>query len=173
MQHLGPLRAFVRLQVSPLLRARETESDLVQTVCLEVLQRADRFEFQGEAEFRGWLYRAVLNAVRDGDRYHKAQRRSPQREVPIVDVEQLAGLYTSMASPSAHAVAREEVERIEAAFERLPANYAEILALVRVAGLSRSEAAAQLGLSPEAAGKLLQRATVRLARELGGDARPE
>lgn len=167
VRHLEPLRAFVRLQVSPRLRERETESDLVQSVCLEVLQRADRFEFRGETEFRGWLYRAVLHAVRDGDRYHKAQRRASEREIPIGDVARLAELYATVSSPSQRAVAREEVDRIEQAFTRLPERYSEVLALVHIAGLSRPEVAAQLHVSPDAASKLLKRAAVRLARELG------
>ena len=167
LRHLAPLRAFVRLQASPVLRQREGESDLVQDVCLEVLQRGERFEFRSEAEFRGWLYRAVLNTLRDSDRYHKAQRRAPGRENPVSDLDQLASVYASVTSPSAGAAAREEVARIEAAFTRLPPHYAEVLALVHVAGLSRGEIAEQLQMSPEAVSKRLVRAKLRLIKELG------
>ncbi len=58
VMHMEPLRAFARLQADPLLRARESESDVVQQVCVEVLQRAEQFRFQGESKFRCWLYGA-------------------------------------------------------------------------------------------------------------------
>jgi len=132
-----------------------------------VLQRGERFEFRSEAEFRAWLYRAVLNTLRDGDRFHKAQRRAPRRENPVSDLDQLAGVYASLTSPSAGAAAREEVARLEEAFTRLPPHYAEVLALAHVAGLSRGEIAEQLQMTPEAVSKRVRRATVRLCKELG------
>jgi DNA-directed RNA polymerase specialized sigma24 family protein len=82
VRHLGPLRAFVRLQINPALRQRESESDLVQQVCIEVLQRGGNFEYRGESQFRGWLFGAVLNVVRDRERHHQAQRRTPARQLP-------------------------------------------------------------------------------------------
>ena len=57
-RHLPSLRAFVRLRVNSFLRARESESDVVQSVCCEILQHMQGFEYQGEARFRNWLYGA-------------------------------------------------------------------------------------------------------------------
>lgn len=166
VMHMGPLRAFVRLQVSPLLRARESESDVVQHVCVEVLQRADHFAFQGESKFRGWLYGAVLNVVRDRERFHKAERRSPAREAEISNPDALLTSYRSVSSPSSHLLAAEEALQLEAAFEKLPPHYAEVLALAQVARLSRADIAERLGISPEAVSKLQKRAVLRLSKEL-------
>ena len=164
--HLGPLRAFVRLQSTPLLRTRETESDIVQHVCVEVLQRVENFTFVSESKFRGWLYGAVLNVVRDRDRYHKADRRSPTREEDISNPDALLTSYRSIRSPSSHLLAAEETRQLEEAFERLPPHYAQVLALAKVAQLSRTDMAEQLGISPEAVSKLQKRAILRLSKEL-------
>ena len=166
-RHLGPLRAFVRLQIGAALRARETESDIVQNVCVEALQRAGTFEFQGEAAFRGWLYRAVTNVIRDKERYYRADRRAPAHELPAANAEALLALYSTLTSPSGAAAAREDVARIEDAFTRLPARYSEVLALTHIAGQTRGEIAATMGISADAVSKLQRRATLRLARELG------
>ena len=166
VRHLGPLRAFVRLQVGPVLRARESESDVVQHVCVEVLQRADHFAFRGETQFRGWLYGAVLNVVRDRERFHKAQRRSPAREVEITDPDALLVSYRDVSSPSSHLQAAEVARQLEAAFERLPPHYAEVLALFQVVKLSRQEVAERLGISPEAVSKRHKSAVMRLSHEL-------
>jgi hypothetical protein len=48
---LPELRAFVRLRLGPELRARETSSDLVQSVCREVLADLDQFEYRGSPSF--------------------------------------------------------------------------------------------------------------------------
>lgn len=166
VRHMAPLRAFVRLQVGPLLRARESESDIVQQVCVEVLQRAENFRFQGESKFRGWLYGAVLHVVRDRERFHKAARRTPEREVPVTNADALLTSYRNVSSPSSHLHAADEVRQLEQAFERLPPHYAEVLALAQVARLSRTDIAERLGISPDAVSKLQKRAILRLSKEL-------
>jgi RNA polymerase sigma factor (sigma-70 family) len=166
-RHLGPLRAFVRLQITPFLRARESESDILQSVCHEVIQQQANFEYRGEAAFRSWLYRAVLNKVRDQERRYKAQKRTPAGGLAPDDAS-LAAAYHSV-SPSRVAMAQEQLELVEAAFTRLPERYARALTLHHFVGLGRGELAAELGLSPEAASVLLKRAMVRLSKELGGE----
>ena len=39
-----------------MLRAMESTSDIVQSVCREILQHKDRFQYPGEDGFRRWLY---------------------------------------------------------------------------------------------------------------------
>ena len=54
-RHLGGLRAFVRLKSGELIRAKESESDLVQSACREALSDLSSFECKSEEHFRGWL----------------------------------------------------------------------------------------------------------------------
>ena len=51
-EHLPGLRAFVRLNAGATLRAREAQSDLVQSVCREVLEGREGFEYRGDAAFK-------------------------------------------------------------------------------------------------------------------------
>jgi peptide/nickel transport system permease protein len=47
VRHLPGLRTYVHLKVGGLVRAREAESDIVQSVCREVLQRAGAYTYGG------------------------------------------------------------------------------------------------------------------------------
>ena len=55
-RHLPALRVYVRLQAGDFLREQESSSDIVQSVCRELLQDLDAFEYRGEGQFRAWLY---------------------------------------------------------------------------------------------------------------------
>jgi RNA polymerase sigma factor (sigma-70 family) len=166
-RHLPMLRGFVRLQIGAFLRARESESDVVQSVCLEVLRRGERLEFRGEAAFRSWLYHAVLLKVRDHERHWRAQKRTPGGGGEVRDDQVLAAVYHSL-SPSRQAIAREDLQRVEAAFARLPEHYARALVLQHIVGLEISAIAAELERTVAATEVLLRRAQVRLAREVDG-----
>ena len=63
-------------------------------------------------------------------------------------------------------MAREELERIESAFDRLPEEYREVITLARIAGLSRAEIAERMGRREGAVRTLLSRALARLAELL-------
>lgn len=163
VRFLPDLRAFVRLQLGAELREREAVSDVVQSVCLELLRNPARFDFRGEPEFRGWLFQAVANELRDKRRYWNAKKRRPRSD--LLDDEALLAAYHSL-TPSQVAIAREDLQRIEHAFERLSEQHARILLLHRFAGLDISALAEIFERSPEATRKLLHRAQVALAREL-------
>jgi len=173
--HLPDLRAYVRLQIDPGLRVRESVSDVVQSACREVLEGLPRFEYRGAGSFRAWLFTAALNSVRKKGRFHRAQRRDVAREVRTergegnaVPLELYAGLCTLPTTPSELAVAREQAELVERAMDRLPADEREVLLLSRIVGLPRHEVAARMGRSDVAVGSLLKRAIVRLLAALEG-----
>jgi len=166
VRHLDRLRAFVWLRLGSFLRGRESDSDVVQSVCREALEHADRFEFRGEREFENWLYGAVLRKVRDHERFYRAHRRGAAHAIADREVEQLIDAYRSACSPSRIAIGVEDMRRVEAAFSRLPQHYAEALILSRVVGLQREAAAKVLGVSLDAFAMHLRRATVRLAHLL-------
>jgi len=170
--HLPALRAFLRLRAGALLRQHESVSDLVQSVCREVLQSLGRFEYRGEARFRAWLFVKALAKVQDHARRLHAQRRDVARESPLADEGELAarGACYSQLTPSRVAMAREELAAFEVAFDRLDEDHREVITLVRVAGLSQAEAAEQMGRSEDAVRVLLQRALLRLSWFLSRDA---
>jgi RNA polymerase sigma factor (sigma-70 family) len=167
-RHMRPLRAFVRVQITPFLRERESESDILQSVCHEVIRAREHFEYRGEAAFRSWLYGAVLNKIRDRERHYRAQKRMPAAGFAHDD-EALTQAY-HVLTPGRTAAAKEQLQAVESAFSRLPDRYARALALHHFAGLSREELARELDTTVEAASVLLRRAAVRLSKELAGRA---
>lgn len=169
LERLRPrLMAFVRLHSDPALRAKESCSDLVQSVYREVLENADRIEYQGDEAFRCWLFTWALNKIRDRQRHWLAQRRDARREVAnsATNEHDLLACYQTLCTPSREAMLHEQIERIEAAFDRLPPQYREVITLSRIAGLSHAEIAARTDSTPGAVRTQLNRALVRLTSEL-------
>jgi RNA polymerase sigma-70 factor (ECF subfamily) len=168
--HLPGLRAYVRLRSDRLLRAKESESDLVQSVCREVLEHMERYQYQSEAGFRQWLYRTAERKIIDRFRYYNAEKRSAAREVNGEDLRmedsRLLEAYGILVTPSRDAMAREELRRVEAAFERLPADYREIIVLARIVGLPHAEIARQLGRTPSSVRNALYRGLALLSDHL-------
>jgi RNA polymerase sigma-70 factor (ECF subfamily) len=169
-EHLPGLRAYVRLRSDRLLRAKESESDLVQSVCREVLEHVDRFQHRSEAGFRQWLYRTAERKIIDRFRYYSAEKRSAAREVAGEDLgiedSGLLQAYGGLVTPSRDAMAREELHRVENAFERLPADYREIIVMARIVGLPHADIARQLGRTASSVRNALYRGLALLADDL-------
>lgn len=166
--HLPDLRAFVRLNADARIRHHESNSDVVQSVCREALQNADRFEYRDERGFKNWLYGAVLNKIRDRRRYWQAERRRPDRELSEREDGLPIDVCTAYArfTPSRIANGREELARVEAAFEHLSDSQRRILTLARIVGLSHAEIAAELDMNEGAVRVALHRALVKLSAVL-------
>ena len=175
-RYLPQIRAYVRLRSGPLLRRRESQSDLVQTVCRQLLEDLHGYRGDAEASFRAWLFTMALRKLTERGRFHGAERRDPAREErlpPAASAEaaerSLLECYASFCTPSRVAIAREEVERVEVAFDALRDEDREVITLACVVGLPHREIALELGKSEEAVRKLLSRARARLAMRLLGD----
>lgn len=165
-RHLPALRAYVRLNVPPSVRVHESCSDLVQSVCREILGAREGFEYRGPEAFRAWLFRWALHKVKDRAKFFRAEKRAAHREVKLADESQLGALYASVGTPSAAAIANENAALLEQAFDRLADEDRQVLALCKIAGLPREEVAGLLGKSPGAVRTQLSRALVRLAAAL-------
>jgi len=165
-EFLPALRAYVRANVPPDVRARESCSDLVQSACRELIQRRSEFDYRGPEAFRAWLFQWALHKIQDRIKYHRAAKRAARREADGDDAERLAALYASIGTPSACAAAREDVLLLEQALDRLQPEDRQVIGLCRIAGLSRDEAGRILGKSAGAVRVQLNRALVRLGGEL-------
>ncbi|MEM7205179.1 MAG: RNA polymerase sigma factor [Planctomycetota bacterium] len=171
--HLPGLRAFVRVHSDERLRAKESTSDLVQSVCREVLLDLSGFRERDPAAFRHWLFTVAQNKIVSRARYFGAACRDSGREQPVEHVEaaarQVLEAFGSLAAtPSRHASAREELSRVERAFGELTPDHRQVITLVRVVGLPHAEAAKALGRSEAATRQLLARALAQLALRLVG-----
>ena len=180
-RHLPGLRAYIRLRAGAGLRARESSSDIVQSVCRDVLENMGRFRYPGEAAFRAWLYATAMRKIADRAEYWRAAMRDPAREVRLspgttsrpsgTDDARLAEVYrASFFSPSQAAIGREALVKLEAAFEKLPEDYREVIVLSRIVGLSRAEIAEKMGRTEASVRNLVSRALAELAEHLEGGA---
>jgi RNA polymerase sigma-70 factor (ECF subfamily) len=175
VQHLPGLRAFVRLRSGSLLRQQESSSDLVQSVCREVLQNIGRFRHPDESGFKRWLYTTALRKIADrADRYGALKRGPGRTAAPLAgeshDDASVLACYASFSTPSRRAMVKEELERVECAFEKLSDEQREVITLAHVVGLSRAEIAVHMEKSEAAVRVLLHRALARVSDLLGAGA---
>lgn len=171
-RHLPGLQAFVRLRMAPLLRAKESSSDIVQSVCRELLERLDGFEWRGEPAFKAWLFTTALRKLTERQRHWLRDKRDAAREVELPpgdasrDDRSLQQLYRSFCTPSRVVSVREELAAVEAAFAELPEHYREILSLARLTGATHREIGVQLGMTENAVQQVVKRALVKLSGAL-------
>lgn len=155
------------MRAGRLVRARESAADIVQSVCRELLEAGDGFEYRNEVAFRRWLCTAALRKLVERQRYLTRAKRDIGRDVTPADTSdedhRLLDAYKTLATPSRAAAANEFVAQMEAALDELPEHYRELLALTRGLGLTQGEAAEQLGTTEIAVQRMMQRALVKLS----------
>jgi RNA polymerase sigma-70 factor (ECF subfamily) len=166
--------AYVRLQAGAAVRAKDSLSDLAQSVCVEVLRDAKGFVYRGEAQFRQWLFVQVVHKIQNRHRHHRAAIRDVRREVGPQpagsDADVVAPCYATLCTPSVVAMGREQVAALEAAFAELPPEQRQAVLMRRLAGLGYAEIAAELGKSEGAVRNLVYRGVAQLAARLGARA---
>jgi len=166
-RHLPGLRKYVRQRISPTLLAKESSSDVVQSVCREVLQGFEGFEYRGEAAFRNWLYQAAVRKLVDHLRYHEAQKRDVRHvRSSSLSTAEFALLASRIHTPSADAMMREEIASLERGFARLSDGDQQILRWIYVEGLTHAKVAERLECTEVSSRKQLSRALARLARHI-------
>ncbi len=145
---LPALRGYLRLRIGERIRAKESCSDLAQSICREALADLGDFEYRGEAAFRHWLFQRAQRKILRRAEFYGAGMRDAGREIgaesPAHDAQrngELLEAYANICSPSQVAAGHEEVARIEAAVDELPEAQREAILLHKVVGLSYTEIA--------------------------------
>src|SRR5258707_14411001 len=83
--HREPLRRMIALRLDPALAGRLDASDVVQDVLLEASRRLQDYLRDPAMPFPLWLRHLAKDHVIDAHRRHRrAQRRSLDREQPII-----------------------------------------------------------------------------------------
>lgn len=173
-KYLPSVEAFMRLRAGALVRAKESCADLAQSVCREILENRDRLQYDGEVGFRRWLFTTARRKIADRVDYYKALKRDVGREIaasPTVESDMAPGAavldqYGTLYTPSREMAAKEELQRVEAAFDRLPEDHQEVILMARILRMSRREIGEQTGRSEQAVRSLLYRALAGLAEEI-------
>lgn len=173
LQHYLPMvDSYLRLKAGRRILLQESVSDLVQSVCRDVLEELPGFEYRGEAQFRSWLLRHAWTKLCSRWKYWKRAKRDISRDFAPASSQapELAELAASFLTPSREAVAREELRRFEAALDELPPPMKEAILLRRVAELPYGSIAEAMGRSEGAVRNLVYRGLARIA--LNSDASP-
>ncbi len=165
-RYLPQLHAFVHARLGAELRARESSLDVVQSVCRELLSARAQFDFQGEDRFRGWLFTAALNKVRERHRRLHADKRDVAREVDGEAATSFAAI-AHLLTPSQDAIGGETTAALRASLAALSEEHREVITLARLVELPHRVIAEIMSRSEEATRQLLARAMVQLVRELG------
>jgi RNA polymerase sigma-70 factor (ECF subfamily) len=118
--------------------ARETAEDLVQDVFFRMLKY--RHTYSTDGRFVAWMYQIARNAYTDHQRKRRFERPMPEspehREIESVDPEPGVDWRLERA---------QDLALLKRAFERLPAEKREILALSRYQDLKYEDIAEILG----------------------------
>ena len=169
--HREPLRRLIGLRLDPALAARLDASDIVQDVLLEAHRRLQDYLKNPAMPFRLWLRHIAKDHIIDAHRRHRqAQRRSLDREQPIVPAVladhssyELAGQFVDPElTPASEAMRREMQRRLDAAITELDEDDREIILLRHREQLSNQDVARELDLSEAAASMRYLRAVRRL-----------
>jgi RNA polymerase sigma-70 factor, ECF subfamily len=175
--HREPLRRMIGLRLDPALAARVDASDIVQDVLIEAHRRLQDYLKNPAMPFHLWLRHIAKDHVIDAHRRHRqAQRRSLDREQPIVPAMladhssyELAGqLVDGELTPASEAIRREMQRRLDAAIADLDEDDREIILLRHREQLANQDVANALGLSEAAASMRYLRAVRRLRAMLLG-----
>ena len=165
-KHLAGLQGFVARNAGRLVGAKESSSDLVQSVCREVLERLanERFEYRGERAFKHWLYRAATLKLMNRHRYWIAGARDAALERPLGSTGDGGPIPETPGTPSEEAMLLEELERFRGAFAQLSEIHRRVVQLAHVEGRPHRAIADELGITEAHSRVLLSRAMARLAR---------
>ena len=170
------LALLARAQISRHLQGLVDPSDVVQETFLAAHRDFARFRGTTEAELVSWLRQILAARLADLVRHHVgARRRDARLERRLADELNRSsqalggGLADRQPSPSQLAARREQAVLLADALRTLPPDYAEVIVLRHLEGLSFPEVARRMGRSAGSAEKLWVRALVRLRRALGGE----
>jgi RNA polymerase sigma-70 factor, ECF subfamily len=157
-------------ELGPELRAKGGASDLVQETFLEAQRDFGRFRGESRGEFRVWLHRILMHNVGAFARqFRDTRKRSVAREVGLRGASasggQVVDLAGSTATPSAQVAAREHLQALRAALDRLPEDYRRVITLRYDGNLTFEQIGREMGRSPEAARKVWARAMACLRNE--------
>lgn len=169
------LALLARLQLSRRLQSKVDEADLVQETFLKAHRYFEQFRGTTEAELAAWLRQILAASVANTLRhYYGTQRRDVRLEQELAEEfdrsSQAWGfaLAAQQSSPSQAAARREEAVLLADALAKLPPDYAEVIVLRHLQGLTFAEVAQRMERTLDSVDKLWVRALARLRQQLGG-----
>lgn len=171
-RHTGALRARIHRRLSPAVRRRVADSDVLQQTLIVAARRIQAFEYRGEGSVRAWLTAIADNAAHKAvERHVRTHKRNVHAEVSRDARPATAQLRGAAASPSHIAMAEELQRRVERALRDMTEDHRTVVQLLQHRRVTLVEAAELMGRSVNAVKKLHARALADLADRLGIDGR--
>ena len=179
-EHRAAVRRVIDLRMDQVLKRRGDASDIVQEVLIEANRRLRDYLANPVMPFHLWLRQMAKDRLIDAHRRHRqTARRSMDREQPLAvaspeqsSINLAAQLRDQQLTPAAAAAWAELQRRFESACSELAPHDQEVIPMRPFERLANSEAAAALGLTPQAASMRYLRAMRRLRKLMDGDDDP-
>lgn len=149
LDHVGELRRYIGRRIA----CRETVADLAQETFVRLLC-SERTPEPGKR--RAYLFRIAEHLAIDH------YRRSSAQSGLMVSLDECAEIPCPAPAPERHAIARQQIRRLQAAIETLPPRCREVFIKHKFDGLPQKVLALEYGISLNAVEKLLIRALLRL-----------
>ncbi|MFH1725400.1 MAG: sigma-70 family RNA polymerase sigma factor [Elusimicrobiota bacterium] len=159
---------IARVRLGPGLRTRLDSQDIVQEAFIRAVKGFGKFEVRHEGAFLHWMSELVRNAIRDQYDYFHAKKRAMSRDVALIRPTDLTdhGAATVPGfdpTPSRVFAAREDIQKLVDAMDRLPEEAREAVVQRDMEGLPFAEIGKMMGRSEDAARMLYARAKAKLA----------
>lgn len=149
-----------------LLGDRDEALDLSQEVFFRVFRTLSNF--RGQSALRTWIYRIVVNQVRNRQRWWRRRHRADQLSLDE-HLKQFGDFESKAEASPDRLLARKEIaERIWTALDKLPFDQRTALVLREIDGLRYDEIAFSLGVAIGTVKSRLTRARQALRAELLG-----
>jgi RNA polymerase sigma-70 factor (ECF subfamily) len=163
------VRRIARIRLGPRLQQRIDADDIVQDALMVAVRRLGDFDPRDRGALIQWLARIVENQIRDARKHLDADKRCPDREVPLdaggddsLAPIQLAGREPT---PSVGLARQEEQARYDGLVAQLPEAHRELILLREFSGLTWERIAEETGApSVNAAQQKYHRAKLKLGQ---------
>jgi RNA polymerase sigma-70 factor (ECF subfamily) len=165
------LSLLARTLIGESLRVNMDASDLVQQTFLEAHRDLAQFQGSGEPALAAWLRQILIHNLDQQADYLDRQKRGRKQRVSLDDLLERSSLFVHcvntqpIATPSEHAVLREQAVLLADALARLRDDQRTALELHHLQGLSVPEVSRQMDRSLLAVTGLIYRG-MRALREL-------
>ncbi len=173
-EHCGRLLALARRNLNPVLARRISPEDVVQETLAAACRKTDFMQNCPEIPVYCKLRKLLFQTITDLERKHlQSQKRDAYREQEIEGTEEVSspGLDWNMfadtvTGPLTQIARQDRYELLRKTMESLPEHDREILELRHFDGMSNSECAEALHLTPKNASIRYVRALERLKKQL-------
>ena len=138
--------------------------DAIHQAFLKIINNLEKIDESNVPKTKAFLVIIARNTAKDIYCEHYG-RKDDDKEISLEDVEDLSDVYHERSVES-QVMEQYDINKLVKTIEALPEIYSDILQLKYSQGLSDSKIAELLGLSSETVRKRLQRAKLKLAKEI-------